>query len=309
MTHQNLYKVAKTLSSRTNIKTVSIINDYLYCHYKYHITLFEYQLFDCYKMTNEEKQNLLTNKYNQKLIKTYNNQSLKEITYSRHKFNKKFYPFLNYKWLELNGDNITDFYDFIQNKNYIYAKYDLKAKNDTKKIKIDLKNYTTVYNDLYLSKMTILESAIKQDEVLDRLNPNNLSFIRFITFKDNIIFSYLVTSKEDYEVTNSNQIIASINLDTGLIDSPFYDLSKNIYEEHPLTKSPLLWLTIPKWPRTLRLVNRIQNTIPDNKYLQIDIVMTNDGPSLKDISTMPNYQEFQLLSLLNHHRLIKDMFE
>ena len=33
--------------------------------------------------------------------------------------------------------------------------------------------------------MTILESAIKQDEVLDRLNPNNLSFIRFITFKDN----------------------------------------------------------------------------------------------------------------------------
>ena len=260
-------------------------------------------------MTNEEKQNLLTNKYNQKLIKTYNNQSLKEITYSRHKFNKKFYPFLNYKWLELNGDNITDFYDFVQNKNYIYAKYDLKAKNDTKKIKIDLKNYTTVYNDLYLSKMTILESAIKQDEVLDRLNPNNLSFIRFITFKDNIIFSYLVTSKEDYEVTTSNQIIASINLDTGLIDSPFYDLSKNIYEEHPLTKSPLLWLTIPKWPRTLRLVNRIQNTIPDNKYLQIDIVMTNDGPSLKDISTMPNYQEFQLLSLLNHHKLIKDMFE
>lgn len=86
-------------------------------------------------MTNEEKQNLLTNKYNQKLIKTYNNQSLKEITYSRHKFNKKFYPFLNYKWLELNGDNITDFYDFVQNKNYIYAKYDLKAKNDTKKLR------------------------------------------------------------------------------------------------------------------------------------------------------------------------------
>ena len=53
----------------------------------------------------------------------------------------------------------------------------------------------------------------------------------------------------------------------------------------------------------------INTTIPDNKYLQIDIVMTNDGPSLKDISTMPNYQEFQLLSLLNHHRLIKDMFE
>ena len=201
------------------------------------------------------------------------------------------------------------FYDFIQNKNYIYAKYDLKSKNDTKKIRIDLKNYTTVYNDLYLSKMTILESAIKQDEVLDRLNPNNLSFIRFITFKDDIIFSYLVTSKEDYEVTASNQIIASINLDTGLIDSPFYDLAKNIYEEHPLTKSPLLWLTIPKWPRTLRLVNRIKNTIPDNKYLQIDIVMTKDGPSLKDISIAPNYQEFQLLSLLNHQKLIKDMFK
>ena len=78
MTHQNLYKVAKTLSSRTNIKTISIINDYLYCHYKYHITLFEYQLFDCYKMTNEEKQNLLTNKYNQKLIKTYNNDKDKD---------------------------------------------------------------------------------------------------------------------------------------------------------------------------------------------------------------------------------------
>ena len=205
---QNIYKVAKTLSSRTNIKTIKIINDYLHTHLKYHISLFEYQLFDCYKMSPSEKENLLTNYINQKLIKTYNNQSLKEIIITRHKFNKKFYPFLNYKWLELNGDNITDFYEFIENKEYIYAKYDLKTKNDTKKIKIDLKNYTHVYNDLYLSKMTILESVIKQDEVLERLNPNNLSFIRFITFKDNIIFSYLVTSKEDYEVTASNQIIA-----------------------------------------------------------------------------------------------------
>ena len=305
---QNIYKVDKTLSSRTNIKIIKIINDYLHTNLKYHISLFEYQLFDCYKMSPSEKENLLTNYINQKLIKTYNNQSLKEIITTRHKFNKKFYPFLNYKWLEFNGDNITDFYEFIENKEYIHAKYDLKTKNDTKKIKIDLKNYTHVYNDLYLSKMTILESVIKQDEVLERLNPNNLSFIRFITFKDDIIFSYLVTSKEDYEVTASNQIIASINLDTGLIDSPFYDLEKNIYEEHPLTKSPLLWLTIPKWPRTKRLVSRIKDTIPDNKYLQIDIVMTSDGPSLKDISTCPNYQEFQLLSLLNHQKLIKDIF-
>ena len=75
-----------------------------------------------------------------------------------------------------------------------------------------------------------------------------------------------------------------------------------------MTKSPLLWLTIPKWPRTKRLVSRIKDTISDNKYLQIDIVMTSDGPSLKDISTCPNYQEFQLLSLLNHQKLIKDIF-
>ena len=55
-------------------------------------------------------------------------------------------------------------------------------------------------------------------------------------------------------------------------------------------------------------VQDVKDTIPDNKYLQIDIVMTSDGPSLKDISTSPNYQEFQLLSLLNHQKLIKDIF-
>ena len=74
MTHQNLYKVAKTLSSRTNIKTIRIINDYLHCHYKYHINLLEYQLFACYKMSDNDKSNLLTLKDNLKLIKTYNNQ-------------------------------------------------------------------------------------------------------------------------------------------------------------------------------------------------------------------------------------------
>ena len=305
---KSIYKYAKTLSKHQDIKPLKIVNDYFYSHFKYHISNQDYQLFDCYKMTTQDKENLLTNTINQRLIKSYNNSNLKEIITTRHKFNKEFYPFLNYKWLELSGDNITDFYDFIKDKEYIYAKYDLKTKNDTKKIKVDLKNYTNVYNDLFLSKMTILESAIKQDEVLERLNPNNLSFLRFITFKDDIIFSYLVTSKEDYEVTTSKEIIASINLDTGLIDSPFYDLEKNIYEEHPLTKSPLLWLTIPKWPRTKRLVNRIKDTIPDNKYLQIDIVMTTDGPSLKDISISPNYQEFQLLSLLNHQKTIKNIF-
>ena len=61
-------------------------------------------------------------------------------------------------------------------------------------------------------------------------------------------------------------------------------------------------------PGCLETQNTGTLVISDNKYLQIDIVMTSDGPSLNDISTCPNYQEFQLLSLLNHQKLIKDIF-
>ena len=308
MIYKNIFKAVSSLKSSTNFSRSYLIKDIILSSFKCNISLEEYQLFNIYNIPMAKRLNILTKKDNKRLIKLNNDKTLIEITKTRHKFNKKFYAFLNYKWLELTGENITEFSKFIEDKEYIYAKYDLKAQNDTKKIKIDTKNYTNVYNDLYLSKMNIIESAIEQEESIKRLNPDNLSFIRFIMFNNEIIASYLVTSKVNSEVIPANEIIASINIDTGLIDSPGYDFDKNVYEEHPLTKEPILWLPIPKWPRTKRLVTKIATTLMNDKYLSIDIVVTNDGPSLKDISLFPNYQEFQLLNILNHHDGLKNKF-
>lgn len=289
------------INAETGINRLKIFLDLILCNLKYGLNSSDYKIYKVYNLKPEIRKELLSYRKNKSLIFNYNKIINQNIFKFRDQFNKKFNAFIEQKWLHLNGNNILEFSDFIKDKKVLYFFSNLKSNNNFYKIEVSKKNYTNTYNELVLKKYPIVQTKIVENNKLSKINPKSLNIIRFILLNQNIYAAYLVTSKSDLSITEDNNIYASINLETGIIDYKGVSKEQNYYEIHPLTNEDIVWFQIVKWPRTKRFVVKIAESIKELKYLEIDVTITVNGPTLLNINPNPNYQLFQLLNLVNYN--------
>lgn len=302
---QSFWKIVNYINAETDISKIKIFFDILKCNIKYGFSPVDYNIYKAYNITEELRKNILTKRENKKLRIKYN--KIKDINAFKNReiFNKKFNLYLGFNWLYLNGTNIKDYYNFIKDKNIIYALPINLSDKSWKKVNINLKNYTNTYNDLVLSKYSIVIDNFFQNKVLSKLNSFSLNIIRFIVLNGNIYSCYLITSKDKESIIKNNNIYASINLETGIIDYKGITIYQDTYEIHPLSNEKIVNFQIPKWPRSKRLVCKVAEIVKELKYLEIDITISEDKPILLNVNPFPNYQIVQLLNLVNYSTGLK----
>lgn len=301
---RNILKTINYLNAKTDIPRLKLFVDYVDSKIKYGINSIDYKILNIYNLKDNVKNNILTNRVNKQFIKIYNVSSKdSNISKSNIAFRKKFNKYLPYKWLELTGNNITEFYSLVENSQEIYARKDNKQNKEYKKEIVDLKNYTKTYNELVIKKYNVIESKIEELDEIKALNNKNLNIVRFIVVNKIIKYCYYLSRIDENKM---DYIYAGINLDTGIIDYPAIDIYANKYDMHPNGEKNLYWYQMPKWPRTLRFIEKIALELDNQKYIQIDIIYTNDGPKLWDISLNPDHVILQLLYLQNEHIGIKE---
>ena len=288
------------INAETGINKLNLFFDIVNCNIKYGLSSNDYKIYKVYNLTNNIRKELLSNRKNKKLVHKYNKIINQNIFKFKEQFNKKFNMFLEQKWLFLNGTNIFEFSEFIKDKNILYAFSNIRTNKEYYKIEVSKKNYTNTYNDLVLKKYPLIETKIIENNKLSKINPKCINIIRFILLNQNIYAAYLITSKNELNKEDNN-IYASINLETGIIDYRGITKEHIFYEVHPLSNEDIVWFQIVKWPRTKRFVVKIAETIKEIKYLEIDVTITVNGPTLLNVNPYPNYQIFQLLNLVNYN--------
>ena len=302
MKFQTVCKTFQLIRAKTNYSIMHLLIDYCKNKNHYGININDYNLYEFYNLDISLKENILTYQDNKKLIDKYNKNS-KEYNYqSKKDFYKKYNSIINRHWLELTGKNITEFSDFITKyPTIISSKNDINSS--TELISPDQKNYTKLYNDLVLSNKLIIEEPLIQIEPLKSLNEDYPSIIRTIILNEEIIYAYLIVkNKED-------NLYAPINIETGIIDYPACNSYQTIYDINPQTNKSIYWLSIPKWPRTKRLALKAADKNPNIKYLEIDIVMTTNGPTILKINPNVQYQLIELINLVNKIKSLKNIIK
>lgn len=300
MQQENLIKVLKYINAKTDIATPKLFFEYLKDHNKYKISPSDYKIYEFYKLTKNEKENIITKGQSKQAIKRLNKLTNVNEYKLKNQFYKKYNSYLNRHWLELTGSNIAEFYDFANKYTHLLSTTnDITISKNT--ITPDLKNYTKLYNELVLNGKSIIEEPLTEMEPLSSLNPNAFNIIRMITLNNEIIYSYLIT------MYNETELFAPINIETGIIDYDACDLLKNTYDFHPITSQQINWLTIPKWPRTKRFTLKVALENPDLKYQEIDLIMSLNGPALIKINPSPNYQNIELMNLIYQKDSLKKL--
>lgn len=303
-------RIVKEIKLKTNMSKNKIIKDIINCHFAYKSSYRDYYDYEFYKLTPEEKRTYITTGINQDFI----NKNNKHVDYftNRIKFYEKFHKYINREYIVINEDNYEEFKKFTKSHQNIVAKsIDFSNQNLLGKVKLNNKNRESVFHELLNNKLNVIEEDIIEYPELSKLHPKSLNTIRVITLNQKIILAYLQIGVDDNitDSFNENNLIAPVNIDTGLIDYSAVDKNKNTYDRHPNSKENILWLTIPKWPRIKRFVENLAKETPELKYVGWNVCLNEKDPVLVSATATPRSDIYQLPEHNNTKTGYKEIFE
>lgn len=273
----------KKIKNKTTKK--KIIKDASNSINKYQATSDDYERFAMYELDDIQKSTIITKGINEDIIKKYNNPEYFKYFTDKILFYKKFNKYLMRNWLLLT-ENYEEYNEFVKKNKVIIATSLKNPKIPNKKYEINQKNKKKIYKELIDSDYELIEEEFSQCDEFNKLNKNNIVRIKTITLNNKIVASYLYI-KDDVE------LIAPINIETGIVDYSLVDKEGNIYEKIPSTNESIVWFTIPKWPRIKRFINNLTLVETNIKYVEWDISLNKD-PYIISANIKPDHRIYQL---------------
>lgn len=295
-----------------------IMIDIISCTIKYSSSPKNYLKFKFYQIDNKKRSTYVTHGMSKKLISKYNNDAYREIFEIKTQFAERFKDYFNREWISNKGLDFNNFEKFINNKEQVIFKpIDSSQGQGIEKLRTcDFKDYKQMYN--YILKKHrdkgIIEDWIVQHNEISRLYEGAVNNVRVITIRKNGEFNILVarlTIGNGGDISNPScgDLIAPIDIKSGIIKYPAEDLEGRIYSKHPITGEKIAGFKIPYWKETVQLLERASKVVPEVNYVGWDIAITLRGPILIEGNTSPGYGVFQLPSHLPDQIGMKPVYD
>lgn len=99
----------------------------------------------------------------------------------------------------------------------------------------------------------VIEEVLVQDGILRSLNPETLNTVRINVFNDHgelSVINAIVRSGQGDVVTDNicaGGVVAWVDVETGVVDSPFWDLNNQCIDRHPKSGVRLRGTALPSW--------------------------------------------------------------
>ncbi len=174
-------------------------------------------------------------------------------------------------------------------------------------IKYDLSNGKINARTLFLSLLSkgqwVAEEIIQQCDEMASFHPESVNTVRIATYYDENkkltkLFAMFRTGSGDSVVDNASSggICASIDLNSGIIESDGYRKNGEIVKNHPDTNHIIKDYQIPRWNELLKLADELAFAVPYYNYIGWDFALTNDGWVVVEGNSRPNINSIQMCS-------------
>ena len=292
-----------SIHEKTGRSRLNIIMDMQKCASKYGAGYMDYDLFEMYNLTDEQRDTYLTRGRNNDLVTKY--CDLNYLHYFTHKdeFNEKFNKYLKRDWIKVNGAKKEDILEFMRKHGEFMAK-PIEGGCGKGIEKININSYNSldeIYN--YLTRENAnyeLEEVIKQHKEVSKIYPDAINTVRVVTIlKDNkphIICTYfrIGNGKKCVDNFNSGGMVAPVDEKTGIVRSVAIDKNKNVYSKHPQTNEPIEGFKFPYWNEAMEMVKEASLIIPQMGYVGWDVAFTPEGPVFVEGNEFPGHDIYQL---------------
>lgn len=320
MDYKAMFEKINSIHKKTKKSKLSIFMDMKKCASKYGAGYMDYDLFEMYNLTDEQRNTYLTRGRNNYLVTKYCDKSYLHYFVNKNEFNEKFNDYIKRDWINVNGTEKDKVIAFMKKHDVFMAKPNQGGCGKGIE-KINVKDYNSL-DELYeyLSKEGNdfeLEELIVQNEEVNRIHSMSINTVRIVTIvttedgesllsiaKENqnkvklvphIIAAYFrIGNGRFVDNFNNGGMTAPIDENTGIVLQVAIDKQKNIYERHPLTNELIKGFKFPYWEEAIDLCKRASMEVPQMGYVGWDVAFTPNGPVFVEENEFPGYDIYQL---------------
>lgn len=303
MNYKAMLDKINSIHKKTGRGRVAIFRDMKDCAVKYGAGYMDYDLFEMYNLTDEQRDTYLTRGRNNALVVKYNDKAYFDELGDKIKFNTRFAPFLHRDWVAVTGENKDEVLEFLQKHQSFMAKpscgscgWGIEKLNTAAYDNLD-----ALYEKLVEKAPQLeLEEIIEQHPAVAAIYPGSINTVRMVTIRGKSGKVYLVTAMfrigngKFVDNFNSGGMVAPMDPETGTVIDRALDKQKNLYENHPATGTPIKGFTFPDWDKAKALVEQAAQVIPQMGYVGWDVCFTPNGPCLVEGNQFPGHDIYQL---------------
>ena len=291
--YKNMFKTAREISKESKKNFIVIFFDIVICGFKYQAGYVDYKKYEFHILSKAERKTFLTRGKNNHIIKTFNDKKHFYKLESKIEFNKTYEKFLKRNWLQLDGENLEEFIQFMkENKKVIVKPLDLDNGRGIKKLEYKQdENYEEVYKDLIENNQVLIEELLVQHEELNKICPTSVNTMRMFTlYKDGKAHLMQSALKLGNGHVADNLALGGMFTcldDDGIAYAPAINYKGEEFEKHPMTNEKILGLKVPLFKEAENLVKEAAKVVPEIAYVGWDVAITQDGPCIIEGNPFP----------------------
>ena len=303
MNYKAMLDKINSIHKKTGTGRLAIFRDMKDCAVKYGAGYMDYDLFEMYNLTAQQRDTYLTRGRNNALVAKYNAKDHMADLGDKIKFNTRFAPFLHRDWVPVTGENREDVLAFLSRHDTFMAKpsqgscgWGIEKLHTS-----DFPSLDDLYNHLKeRAPLLELEEVIVQHPAVAAIYPGSINTVRMVTIRGKSGRVYLVTAMfrigngKFVDNFNSGGMVAPMDPEAGTVIDRALDKQKNLYENHPATGTPIKGFRFPDWDKARTLVEQAAQVIPEVGYVGWDVCFTPDGPCLVEGNQFPGHDIYQL---------------
>lgn len=211
-----------------------------------------------------------------------------------------FGKYVHRKWLYPRAVSFEEFKNFVTSNDCI-----AKPRGGTQGQHVFLvkKGDETYLKELYefcREKYVLVEEYMKACSEIEAFHPQSLNTIRVFTISKNnkveVLDAELRMGIRDNVVDNAHcgGVLASIDIDSGVLVGNGFDMSGNEYVVHPDSGKTIKGFVIPHWAEIVEVCKEAATIIPETVFAGWDICVRQDGEiELIEVNAFPGVTGLQ----------------
>ena len=302
MDKKAMFEKVNSIHKKTGKSKIYLLCDMLKCARKYGAGYMDYDLFEMYNLTPEQRDTYITRGRNNEIVSKYNDKNYFHIFENKNEFNELFRDYIKREWVDVKDTPKENVIAFMQRHPVFMAKpVDGGCGHGIEKI--DTSQYSSldeVYDKLVQGNNNFeLEEVIKQHPAVSAIYPDAINTVRVVTIlKDGIphvICAYFrIGNGKFVDNFNSGGMVAPVNEITGEVMDRAIDKKKNLYETHPQTGAKIKGFKFPDWDKAIEMCKKAAKVVPQMGYIGWDVCFTPDGPIFVEGNEFPGHDIYQL---------------
>ncbi|MDO4470453.1 MAG: sugar-transfer associated ATP-grasp domain-containing protein [Bacillota bacterium] len=227
----------------------------------YNATISDYFELRFFEKNKKEKQKYLTSKQGLEFAKLVDSKEVFVKLCSKKEMYKELAEFTKREQLYSEECTFKEFLEFAEKHSEVLYKPDMAdCGKGIEKWVFTSNNIESLYAK-FKEEPSVLDELVIQHSLLSKLNPSSVNTIRIFTLvlesgECEIIGAALRMGKGNTIIDNysAGGLVASIDIDTGIIVDAAEDAAGRRYPMHPVSKIKIKGFEIPNWSKILEFV-------------------------------------------------------